>query len=129
MWSIKQRLTVWTALTRIGLSVERPDAKEQAPDVFSDDDSTRDWLEKHSTYQTSKLSSYKKLKALGALYDGYISDDDIDGMIQIIQATKMSGDTWVADKFFSEDRLNGMWSLGQRTQIRVALANIGLSIR
>jgi hypothetical protein len=88
---------------------------------INDDDQVRDWITQHSRADLAAVSTAGKIGALRTLMGGWISDEDVVAMEQIIGAVRNRDE---AAAIRSAIRLLDMTSIGQRTRIRVALSRM-----
>jgi hypothetical protein len=96
---------------------------ETAPGMLDDDNQVRDWISRHSRPELGALSANIKIRMITTLMGGWISDDDVSAMQQICRSVTDSGEAR-AIRGAITPRLIDMTSLGQRTQMRVALSQM-----
>jgi hypothetical protein len=96
-------------------------ARENAPGWFEDDDQVRDWIKGHTLFEIRQLPSATKLAALKTLTSGWISGEDLAAMRRICGC---AGSKEEADAIRKGVDLLAFTDLGQRAQMRVALANM-----
>jgi hypothetical protein len=98
-------------------------AAENDPSAYwvNRDDYLRDLIDAHPVTDIARLSTASKLAAIGVPMDGWISDADVAAIGKICRsvATKTEADTIRA----GIDPLD-FPSLGQRTWVRLAFANM-----
>jgi hypothetical protein len=92
-----------------------------SPYWINDDDEVRDWVNGHSLTDIGKLSTGTKLKAIDTLMGGWISDDDVAAISRICEGVQTKTE---AETIRTKVDLLQMSSIGQRTRVRVAFANM-----
>ncbi|MFN8463909.1 MAG: hypothetical protein U0X20_00100 [Caldilineaceae bacterium] len=101
-------------------------AGEAAADVAYDeatidDDEIRAWVAAHGLADIERLPATEKLRMILSVMRGWVSDDDI-AAIQRILGSVSSAAEMTALRRAIEPHLSDLSSIGQRTQVRVALA-------
>lgn len=95
---------------------------ENSPNPYwDDDDQVRDWIDAHTVGEIAKLSTATKLDAFRTLMSGWISDEDVDAMKKICRSETTAVE---ANRIRAAVNVLDFSSLGQRTAIRVAFANM-----
>lgn len=89
---------------------------EPSPYWVNDDDQVRDWVNAHSQSDIAALSTQNKLRAIRVLMRGWISDDDMAAIRQILQSVSRQDDSRTIQQGIN---LSDFSSLGQRTTMRV----------
>lgn len=98
-------------------------AKENEPSPYwmNDDNYVREWVKTHSSIEIGMLSTANKLKAIYTLMSGWISDDDVSAIARICGSVTSKTEAEAIRK--GVDLLD-FSSIGQRTAVRVAFANM-----
>ena len=94
---------------------------EPSPYWMNADDQVRDWVNAHSTLEIGKISTANKLKAIKILMGGWISDADVTAISKICSSVNTKSE---ADAIRAGVNLLDFTSIGQRTAVRVAFANM-----
>ena len=98
-------------------------AEENAPGYFSDDDQVRAWVNNHTTAEIGALSTAAKLQAINVLLGGWVADEDIAASRAILRSVSARAEA-EAIRQAIEPGLIDLSSIGQRTQMRVALSQM-----
>jgi hypothetical protein len=98
-------------------------AEENAPSPYwvNDDEQVRDWINHHVTADVARLSTANKLKAIGTLMTGWISDADVAAIGRICSCVTLKAE---ADAIRRGIDLLKFSSIGQRTMMRVTLSQM-----
>ena len=94
---------------------------EPSPYWINDDDQVRDWVGAHPISDINRLSTAHKLAAIRTLMGGWISDDDVSAITRICSSVTSHAE---ADAIRSGIDLLQMTSIGQRTTVRIAFAQM-----
>jgi hypothetical protein len=97
--------------------------EENKPGYFRDDDDVRAWAAAHPPAEIGALSAESLNRMIDRLMAGWISAADVDAMIRILDSVTDPAKSQ-AVKSHVESQLLDMTSIGQRTQIRVALSRM-----
>jgi hypothetical protein len=101
------------------------EAAEVAYDeAVGDDETVREWIKSHSSDDLSRQQPGTKIQMILALMAGWISNDDVQAIAQICQSVRTSAEANVLRDTITPLIVRKMSSIGQRTQVRVSLANM-----
>lgn len=97
--------------------------EETAPSPWwiDDDDEVRTWVFSHSVEDVRALPTSQKIAAIQTLLGGWISDEDLNAIIRILQSVT---DATEANRIRGAIDARTFSSLGQRTRYRLALAHM-----
>ena len=93
---------------------------ENTPTQSTDDDQIREWASRRGEADLPGLATNTKIRMVGTLMDGWISDEDVTAL-EVICRTARPGEQASALREAITARLGGMWGSGQRARVRAAL--------
>lgn len=93
---------------------------ENAPSVSTDDDQVRDWLSRRGAAELPGLATSAKIRMVGTLMDGWMSDADVAALEQICR-TARPGEQADALRAAIGSRIGEMWGGEQQARLRTAL--------
>jgi hypothetical protein len=86
-----------------------------------DDDEIREWIASHGLDDIRRLPAREKSRMIFSLMRGWISDEDVATIVRILDSVGSIAEM-AALRQAIEPHIIEMSSIGQRTQVRVALA-------
>lgn len=98
-------------------------AEENAPGYFDDDDQVRNWVSRHNVTDLRLLGARAKIQMITILMGGWISDEDVSTIQRICRSIDDVSQA-AAIRTAINPHLTEMSSIGQRTSVRVALAQM-----
>lgn len=85
-----------------------------------DDDEIREWTASHSLADIGRLPTGEKLRLIFSLMRGWISDEDVTSIERILSSVRSAAEISALRQAI-EPHITEMTSIGQRTQVRMAL--------
>jgi hypothetical protein len=92
--------------------------------IVNSDDDARNWIYSRSAANLSSAPIGVKVTLIRALMQGWISGADVDAMVTLLNSVQTSAEMRRIESALEPFIVSDMSSIGQRTQLRVALARL-----